>query len=63
MNWQNKLLPRPKKKIKTSFMIRPSKELCEWINQKTRELNGASGNKIICAILEQAMEDEFKNNI
>jgi predicted HicB family RNase H-like nuclease len=59
VNWKKKL-PKPKPaKQSEAFMLRPSKEVCEWLAKKCAE-HQVSANKVICAILEAAKDDDEK---
>jgi hypothetical protein len=56
MSWEKKIKPAPKKR--GEFMVRLPQGLAEWIYKKSAEHFGVSGNKIIVAILQDAMERE-----
>jgi predicted HicB family RNase H-like nuclease len=57
VSWEKKLPNKAKSKKKSeAFMIRPPKQVCEWLAKKSAE-HQVSANKIICAILEAAMDE------
>ncbi len=60
MTWTKHLPIKKKHKLSDSWMVRPDKETCEWINKKTEQHPGVSGNQIITAILKEAMIKESK---
>lgn len=50
-----KYLPRPKKvKPLQGIMVRPTKELCQWL-EDVAKLHRVSANKLVLAILEKEM--------
>lgn len=58
-SWE-KHLPSPKKrKPAEGFMIRPPQDVTDWLNKKAADFK-LSGNKIIVAILTEAMNKDAK---
>jgi hypothetical protein len=56
MSWENNLPIKKKKDSSDAWMVRPKKELKEWLNKQVEKHPGVSGNQIIIAILEDAMK-------